>query len=329
MSEDNLGNNAPAAPQSTADSSAAIAQLQAQMKAGEALVQPITEESASQPQATATEEAPPVTTPTPEKGNKDSLQQFRDKEGNVDLSKIEKANEHLTAAITTKEERIAKLLETNKELMRKHTKVSQEVKKVSPEDGDTPYDVNPKHITKEFRERLHKDLEEDAPGTIAKLVHSVTRQVIDQELTPLKSEWQQSKEEKRTNALVRDMDSMVEKGHGWLLTPEGAKRLDDTFAARPYLLQSPTPYSDAVALMGISPDGPQGGIAPAARQTPILGGSNGVPPPSTPRTASPDAELETLAKDSGRALAEGNVRKAQEIQKRMNEIYRRANPDSM
>jgi hypothetical protein len=332
MPDENLGNNVATVPTSNANISGEVAQLTALMEAGKTLLNPSAPEAA--PAANPTSTPPPATgtTPAPQNadGNKDSLQQFRDKEGNVDLSKIEKANENLTKAIESKEDRQARLLAINKDLMRKHTKASQEVKATEKE--LTELGFNPSRLTEEDRIKIAKDIEKDAVGTIVKLADELARKRVeerlDERIKPMESDWKMDRERKRNDALVDDLDGLVKAGHNWVFSPEGAARFDEVFERRPYLLQSATPYSDAIRFMNLAPTGEQGSSAPATAKAPILGAMHAAPPPISSTPASPGDALQKLSAEMLDAIGRGELKRAADIKARMESLHRDLMPDA-
>lgn len=285
--------NNPTAPSAAPDTKEALA---ARIQAAEANPQSAKAHQTANGTVTSDAQAQPVPTPpavTPQPpANKDSLQQFKDKEGNVDDSKIEKANEHLKQGIKEKREA---LLQENKKLLSEFTKTSQEVKKVRelgaqapiPEGGQ-PVDEN-----RRFLELMAKA--DNDPTILRQLIREEAEAIIN----PLRSEWEQGKQDRAANQLTDELVELAESGATWIVT-EGTGRFQDVFKSRPWLMQSQTPYKDAMKFMDV-PKGP----APAPAQggtIPILGSGSAVPPPSSAPTATTEQKMSDLSAKFREAL---------------------------
>jgi hypothetical protein len=330
--ESNDGNNAN--QRYVSDPATTKAQLEAQIAEGAKLLAPLVAGQPAQApamvSATATEPAPaqtPATPPaTPAEGTKvDSLQQFRGKDGEVDLSKIEKSNEHLEKITGTREERLAQLLATNKELRRKHVKVSQELK--AAEQGSVnaaPVDVTTGAISPELKKKILEDLERDPAETILRL----TETAIKNRLQPFEAERMRMAEESSEKRFLEDLDHVGQQGHHWVYTDEGRQRFDSFFAANPWVLQAPNPYSTAIKLMGFSTGGVSG-PAQTVPRPPTLGSFHAAPPPTTASPATPEAELPQLGRALENALSIGDMKSAQMIRLKLDALHRQLMPERM
>lgn len=271
--------------------------------------------------ATATAEARTLETPTPDNGKKvDSMQQFRDKEGNVDLAKIEKTNENLAKGTKDKEERIQSLLQRQKELQREFTRKAQEAKTLEKEvqRTDAPSHGDFRTMSPELKKRFLEDVEKDPADAILRL----SRMVADSEVRALREELQSLKNERRERSQAESLDSLGQSGNEWVYTAEGEQWFQERFREEPALLQMADPYRSAVRMFRESlPKGAQNGTAQPGKPTPILGSAHAAPPPSSAPTETPVQKLEKLAAKMGEALKLGDIQEAKKIELEM----RRAN----
>lgn len=265
---------------------------------------------------------PPVTAPDAKKT--DGLQQFRNKDGEVDPSLIEKANQHLEKGIQSKEERIKSLLGKNKELMQKFTKTSQEAKQAEAKPPEPVQPIRLDNLTPELKQKFAEKLQADPVAAILEIGQLAARN----EVTPLASEWQNTKQDRIDRRMAEELDSLVDQGHSWIQT-EGLERFEKVFQQKPYLRQSETPYSDALRFMDVPQgNGTQPGQAQPGPKTPILGSNTGVPPSSFQAPVSTEQSMNNLSTQITLALQRGDRKSAMEYQKQLDEVTQKAYPAS-
>ena len=256
------------------------------------------------------EKTPPGT------GDKDGLRQFKDKGGKVDDSRIEKANEHLERGLKQREE----LLKRNKELLSKFTKTSMELAETKKALGagggalsQMPEGGGGQDLDKAFLGRLAK-AEED-PLVLRELIREEARALYSQESNEIRSAVESIRRDKYHSERVAELVQLVEEGHTWIET-EGLERFDRVFQEKPFLMQSPTPYLDAMAFIK-----PLAGAASAPARSggpiPILGSGSAVPPPSSQPTATKEQKMNELSKQFHEALKWNDRVGAQKIMEEM------------
>lgn len=257
---------------------------------------------------------PPV---TPTEGTKvDIPQQYKDKDGSLDEEKISKSNEHLQKGI---EERQAKLIKLNKELREKFRASSEQLKeeKSKVEAESTIEKINSGKLTPDDRERIAKEFGID-PEHVDSLT-AFTRIIAQREIEPHLKKIQSLETQSREAKEINELDSLTSDGNDWILT-EGTARFEEVFKVRPYLLQSPTPYRDALRFM--ESKGQQPTQAHVGPKTPILGTSKAVPPPSSVPPVSPEQELEDMSRDLRMAIKNRDYAKASQIEQKMDIMYK-------
>lgn len=317
--EEVLGNNAPV---QAGDSVAALAARVAAEEAQRA--QQVREGKDPDAIATAQTQVQEVATPPQENApaapNKaDKLQQFRDESGELDAAKIQKSNEHLQKGIADKEA----LLKLNKELQKKFTQVSQEVKKEQAKAKlEIPLDDN-EDLDPETERRIAEDLEKKPVKTLVKLARQLARMEAQESVKPIREEWQMSKAEQMERRQVQELDDLIRQGHGWILS-EGTQRFDQVFEQNPWLKQAPEPYKAAIRFMDDIPSGKAQAAASAqgGPKTPILGANHAVPPPSSPTTVSADEEMSKLSAEYNLALSRNLIPEAEAILAKMQRLER-------
>lgn len=257
-------------------------------------------------------QAQPETSPEPSKtpavdGKKDSLQQFKGKDGQVDISKIEKANEHLKQGIKDSKE---KLLEENKKLLSEYTKTRQELSAVGKMAPPTP--GAPDESERVFLEKLAK------AGDDPKILRQLIREEALEIVRPLQNEWEQGKQDRVASRLTDELVELAESGESWIIT-EGTGRFNDAFKARPWLLQSPTPYKDALKFID-APRGPAPAPAQSGQAIPILGAGSAVPPPSSAPPATTEQRMTVLSAQFREALKWGDQASATKLMAEMSRL---------
>ncbi len=287
--------------QSTRDTLASIAasvQAEEARRVAEANTQ---EPQVPAPAASAVQQGTPITQdPLAKKGIPAGLV---DKDGQVSEDKILKANESLEKATKDKEARLEELLKRNKELRRKFGDVGQTVKQV--EASQSPDEVYRKEM-----EQLEKNPVQYIRGS------------VQSEIQALRAEIQSMKAETVETGQARELDALVEQGHSWI-QDEGLKRFEDVFQERPYLLQSRTPYRDAVRFMTDLPSNGAAAVpAQNGRSLPILGGGHAAPPPSQEPPASTEMRMEEMSKKLESALRHGDRAAASRLMRDMDKLER-------
>lgn len=306
------------------DPNAIVAQLQADAKAKREA-----DATARTTPATVTTEAPKetVSTPQPDKPvdrtKPDSLQQFRDKEGNVDPQKIEKSNEHLQKLADDKEARLQSLIKMNKELRRKESEASKGIKQEEGRLAEVYPELVTGKMSPEFKQKLHSDLEKDPVEAIVNLAALVAEQKANEKTARFEKELASLRGETRDDSLVKELDDIGQNGHSWVYSPEGSKLFDEAFQERPWLLQSRTPYKDALRFIN-APVDRQPDVTPSVRSTPTLGGGRAVPPPTSQPTVSPEQQLRDMRREAMVAIARGDMKRANELAEKMRDEDRRS-----
>jgi len=295
------------------DTNAIVARLEAEAKAKrEAATRPT---ASTTPAATVAMDAPTQTDGTPPVAKApaatkpDSLQQFRDKEGNLDPAKAEQSREHLQKHVEDKEARALAIAKAVSELRKREAKATQEIKAGEKELASALPDLTPGKLSPEIRQKLLSDLEKDPVEAIVNL----TAIIAEQRIKPHVQELGSLRGESREKALATELDDIGQNGHPWVYSTEGSKLFDDAFQERPWLLQSRTPYKDALRFIN-APVAQQPDAAPSVRSTPTLGGGRAVPPPSPTPTETPGQKLSNLKAQFAIAISqERDLEKANKI----------------
>lgn len=299
----------------TEDASAIVARLEAEAKAQRAAAS--TPKVPAVPAMNTATEAPPQRegnpsgAKVPEANKPDSLQQFRDKDGNVDPQRIEKANEHLQESIEDRDTRIQRLLKSNKELMRKFNEKSHEAKAVEGEASRAQQPVLDKqarlaHLDRDPVEAVEAIAEIKAREIESRLLERLTaKERADQELT-----------------VAENLDRLGQNGHSWIYTQEGSAWFNERFQEEPALLKMRNPYAAAVKMFPelVPSRAQQSDAAPSVRSTPTLGGGRAVPPPSSSPTETPGQQLKSLKAEFALAVQMRDMAKASEVGSRIKEI---------
>jgi hypothetical protein len=274
------------------------------------------------PEPVATPEVPAqvqeITTPsvTPTETTKvDIPQQFKDKDGSLDEEKIIKSNEHLQKGIAERREKLIKL---NKELRGQFTvagaKLNEEKAKAEAE--SVIEKINTGKLTPEEKKRIAEEFEKDPVEALLAFNRVITKQEIAPHLNKLYSLEAETRETKE----IKELDDLArEDGNEWIFS-EGTARFSEVFKDRPYLLQSPTPYRDALRFM--ERKGQQPTQAQVGPKTPILGTSKAVPPPSPVPPVSPEQELSDISRELRKAIQNKDFTRASELEKKMDILYK-------
>lgn len=275
--------------------------------------EPIATPPAADPlQAPATPPATPAEATTVE-----VPQQFKDKEGKLDEDKIQKSNEHLRKGIEDREAKL-KLLQSNKELREKFRKAGATLnQEKSKAEAETPFAELLKNgkLTPEIKQKLAEEIEKDPiEGMIA-----INRLIARQETEPYRGAIQSIVEEKAETSELKELDGLVEDGHDWIIG-EGLGRFEQAFKDRPWLLQSKTPYRDALRFINVP--GQQPTVAQVGPKTPILGASRAVPPPSPVPTVTPDQQLEQMSQALKAAIRNKDFKAIGELEAKMDAAYK-------
>lgn len=278
-----------------------------------------------QPTTQNVEAAPPAVPDAEPKVNIDGiLQQPKDKESKLDEGKILKSNEHLEKAIVSRTERAALLQKQNKELREKFRQATEEVKRLESE-RPSPFDgMDPDHMPDEFKKQLELDADKDFFGTNAKFVTAIIRREMHRDVTPLKNQINEIHQKTRDTSEANELDELIEQGHTWI-ADEGLARFEREFKARPYLLQSQTPYKDALRFIDDVPlarNSAPGSAQPVVR-SPILGANRAVPSPSPMPPVTIESSMEQLSHQIQEALSNKDYRVAKQLQDKADELYRR------
>ena len=262
--------------------------------------------------------APPTPQPKADEIKPERVQKFKDSDGKLDLAKIEKSNEHLQRGIESREE---KLLKLNRELQKKFTATSQEL----AAKGNATPEADSIEFTDEGKRKIIADMGLDPnDATSQKLIDSVVkiaRTVARRETEPFVKDVRHITEVTQESRSLKELDDLVREGNDWIIT-EGTTRFDKVLEERPYLRQSRTPYRDALRFMELPRQDSQPANARVGAQTPILGASQTVPPPSTLPPSTPEQDIETLSVELRYAVSEKNFQKAKEIEAQMDRVYR-------
>lgn len=287
------------------------AELEARVKSFES-PEPQPEVMTPPTEAQVPAETPPPAPPA-EATKVDSLQQFKDKEGNVSEEKILKANEHLKKGI---KERTEKLLAENKALREKFRQAGVQVNSSEKKSFELPIDDLPKTaLPPDLKNKILEGLEKDPVETILSLVNGVSQQAI----APVIKDTEAMKRDHEQGKTMRELDDLISEGHDWIAT-EGLGRFDAVFRENPWILNSPNPYKAAVRFM--DPPERQPTQAQVGAKTPILGANRAVPPPSQVPPVSPEQESANLSIALRTALREKDWAKAAEIEKQMDTMFK-------
>lgn len=264
------------------------------------------------------EKVPPVPLPKDQEIKPESLQKFKDSDGTLNLEKIEKSNEHLQRGIESKAEQLLRL---NRELQKKFTQNSQELAAKSKE---LPAD-DQIEFSEEGKKKIIADMGLDPNDTVAQRlldsVVKVARTVVRRENEPFVKDVRSLKSLTSETRSLKELDDLVREGNDWIIT-EGTGRIEKVLEERPWLKQSETPYRDALRFIEFPRSNSQPAQARVGAQTPILGASQAVPPPSTLPPSTPEQDIEKLSFELRSAMADKNFSKAKEIEAQMDRVYR-------
>jgi hypothetical protein len=244
------------------------------------------------------------------------LQQFKDKEGQVDTGKIQKANEHLERGIKEREE----LVRRNKELLSKFTKTSQELARTNKDlggygsnqpiqEGGQGQDVD----SQRFLERLERVA--DDPLLFRELIREEARNANGD----VRGAVEGMQKESAFSTRAQELNELVRAGHSWIVT-EGLGRFEKVFEEKPFLLQSGTPYMDAMRFIDSPPNGSAPTTAQGGNSTPILGSGSAVPPPSSTPPATKERKMADLSQQLHEAFQYGEKDRAAKIMAEMNRL---------
>lgn len=262
---------------------------------------------------------PPAEKVPPAENKTDSLQQFRDKEGKVDVSKIEKSNEHLQKSIESKE---SQLLRLNKELLQKHTKISQDLKQQA-KPAETPSSFDGETLSPEFKKKLADDFEKDPLEALFRFNRAVAQYEADRKMKPFEPVMNDVTAYSKATREAMELDEVAKAGNDWVYNEqEREARFGKVFQQYPQLLQFPEPYKAALRFMDDVPSQKESaaGHARTGGTTPILGANHAVPPPSSAPTASHEQKLETLSQELHKAMSQRDFVAANAIQKNMDKV---------
>jgi len=252
---------------------------------------------------------PPTPQPKADETKLPNVQKFKEPDGSLNLDKIEKSNEHLQRGI---EDRTEKLLALNRELQKKFTQTGQELSAKSK----TLPEPDVLEFTEEGKKKIIDDLEKDFVGTMDKVVRTHVKLAT----STLAEDVARMKEQTRESRELKELDDLVKDGNEWIIT-EGLGKFEKVFSERPYLRQSKTPFNDALRFMEV----PRRDSQPTARvgaQTPILGASQTVPPPSALPPSTPERDIEILSVELRNSIASKDFQKAREIEAQMDRVYK-------
>jgi hypothetical protein len=281
-----------------------------------------------------TESKPVETAPTPEtapEGDKDDGQQKKDKDGEESLEKIQEDIKHLEKGIhgtveekdrlekMSYEEKVAHFLKVRKEKRREYTQsrqeLSQERKTVVEQAPLPPSYVG--DLTPELKQQVIADMEKDAVETIDRMIQARLDQALDRKVRPALSEWESEKTRRAQRGEAEELARLA-KDNSWVLT-EGVGRLEKVLEERPWLKQSPTPWTDALRFVDDVPSskGTTPGQAQSGPGLPILGSSGVVPPSSLDRSAADASTYEELDRQHTAALRIRDFVMAEKLEAKM------------
>lgn len=266
------------------------AQLEASVKAFESQATP--------PPSTAQEvtPTPPAETTPPATTTVEAPQQVQVKEEKPVTAEPPKE---------TSAERERRLIEQNRALREKVRIQGEELKATKEEAKSVLAELPKGNLTPEFKKQIMEQIEKDPVEAIIAL----SKLSAQQELNPRLSKFEAIEKQVDETRAARELDSLISKGHDWIAT-EGLGRFEVVFKERPYLLQSPTPYADAVRFLDVpttQPPAPQVGA-----KTPILGATRAVPPPSNlpPVSIENETERHALELEAAAKIKDPQARKA-------------------
>lgn len=307
-----------------------LAAIKARVEQAEAINPPETRDAIPEPVTpppVQVQETDPVSTEKP-----DHLQKFRDKDGQVSEEKLLKSNEHLEKGIAekqkllemSKEDRQALLIKQNKELNKKFTQMSQEIAKDKPVVPTSPFaGVIPDELTPEVKQELLGRLEKgEVIEVMAQVSKAYGHMAADQKVNQRMSKWEKLEAEMADTQSMKQLDSLVDKGHTWIVT-EGMGRFESVFQEHPEIRNLKDPYRAALGYMDDLPT--NGSASPRAQgrsSTPILGAGGAVPPPHSGPTVSTEQEMEKLSANLRVALQRNNKAEISKIQTQMDKLER-------
>lgn len=209
-------------------------------------------------------------------------------------------------------------------LQRKFNKAFVE-KKAEPQPVETPKAVEPVHdvgygdLSPEGEKRLLADLDKAPAKTLVSLIREITRN----EINPIRSKVEAADFERQEIAKLSGLERLANEGHEWLKTEDGLRKMETALTENPELWNSKDPYR---AALGFIPDVPlkagRRGQAQATGLTPILGAGVAMPTVVSAPAVSKVDKLQGIMADIEKALARGNVKRAQELQAQADEIDR-------
>ncbi len=312
MSEQNVvPDNNPTDPVSGVGKGMTPAELAAQAQAGRAKL-----EAAIAAERSGTVANTPVTeNPAPAAEADKALEvpaQFKDKDGNLDVEKLEKSKQHLELSLEQKR----KILEDYKNTQREFTQVSGEVAKTEKKPAPAVPNMD------ELKKQYLADLEKDPAEALVKAT-LLGQQMALQEIDRREAEKAQAAKQEGWLGKLDD----YAKSHPWVYSPEGQEAIKDVLRTRPYLYKGEDPYGDALAFVdktkfqaGQQPGAPNATPNANAPRMPILSGNRAVPPP-VPQAASNEAKLKEL---SNAMLSASSDKERQALAKQMDEIVARS-----
>ena len=309
-----------------------LATIKARVEAAEAINPPDTREVIPEPIAPPPNQVQESAPPSVEADKADSLQKFRDKDGQVSEDKLLKSNEHLEKGIAEKEkllamskdERVALLAQRNKELNKKFTQAAMEVAKDKPQAVPSPFEgVIPDELTPDIKKNLLERLEKgEVIEVMAQVAKAYGHMAADQKVSQRMQKWEKAESEMAEKESGKQIDSLVDKGHTWILT-EGMGRFEAVFQEHPEIRNLKDPFRAAIGYMDDLPiNGSASSAAHGRKSTPILGANGAVPPPSSGPSSSPELEMQALSASLRIALQRGNRAEMSKIQAQMDKLER-------
>ncbi len=282
------------------DRNAELAALRADVSQQEASARSAQDAEVQPPEQNAdtkTQALPETSQPEkPGEEKKPAQSQPKDKSGDVSEEQIQKDTEHLKADLAKKEARKAELLAQYKDMQRQYTPVAQE-------QGER------RIIPVEFRKKFTEDLDKDPVEALVNYVEIA----VDQRLNGFRQEsgidkFRESMEDQKRD---RELDTLAKQGHTWI-HEEGLERFVGVFKERPYLLNSNTPFADAIRFMEGLPSKGNGQSPAQGPRTPTLSSSGSLPPPTSPADTL-ESSYASLDNQYDRAIKRGDVREARKI----------------
>jgi hypothetical protein len=207
-------------------------------------------------------------------------EQFKDKDGNLDVEKLNKSKQHLELSLEEKR----KSIEEYKAKQREFTQVSVEVAKVK--DAAPLSDVD-----------LEKEVEANLEKNPANAVIDAARKIVQKELAS--RERARAQEQQQEQWLVKLDSYGVE--NPWIYSEAGKAAINEVLGKDPELFKTSDPYGYALAKVdktkfqaGQTAGNPNATPTASAPRTPILSGNRAVPPPVS-QAGSNEAKLKELS----------------------------------